>query len=233
MSFAYSTLRIYDTPIDTELSAIAPLITLPLPQNVDNVTFLDEETVNSEDEEFRTRLRWVARLAGSKTVLFTLTCTTHASSSPYFEFTKGSDTYIRRGAQAPKYSFSVADSIGNTGGHMVLLSTFIKDYNKAPGYTIAPLRAQNAPLRDSSDWDRAIVTGADPVEIPKEGLPLSSLVTCLDFDDGHGLLLIGSGTGQFCILNFANAILPDNAFVGGLPITSPHVSALEVAVCIE
>lgn len=228
MSFAYSTLRIYDTPIDTELSTMIPMKILPLPQNIDSITFLDEEPVNAEGEVSKTKLRWVARLAGSIIMPFTLTCTNLAK--PHFEFTEGSDKHIRRGTKAPRYSFSVGDSIGKSGGHMVLLSTFKDDYLKAPGYTIAPLRTQNTPLRGYSRWFRGL---AEPVDIPDEGLPLSSLVTCLDFDDGHGLLLIGSGAGQFCILNFANAVLPDSDFVGGLPIKSPHAPTLDVTVCTD
>ena len=57
--------------------------------------------------------------------------------------------------------------------------------------------------------------------IPGDGLPYSSSVSCLDFDDSHGILLIGSDAGQFCLVNFANVLLTSEAFVGGLPIVNP------------
>ena len=49
-------------------------------------------------------------------------------------------------------------------------------------------------------------TISEPITIPRRGLPLSSLASALDYDDGNGVLVLGTDTGELGFMFFGTEI---------------------------
>lgn len=220
MVFTYSRLHIYSksalTLADTTTTRKAPIKTLMLPRPVYRVSYLDEREELREGGMPVRHSRWVAHLADSEIVLFVLSCIGEDLQS---QFEMLMDTEICDD-ESMTYSFATDDAVGHTGGYFVWLSINSNEdeYHKSPTYTVAPIRPFDLPLRVRRNWDGIHLTmDGLRASIMPTGLPFSRSVSCLDFDDGHGILLIGSDAGQFCLVNFANVLLPNETFHGELP----------------
>lgn len=190
-----------------------PVISLVLPLPVYLITFLDEHSTMDADGRSLTDLRWVARLANTDIVILRLGCVEEEILSPRFdiEVTFNTETWNKDS----NHHFAADYAIGNSGGHIIWISLLANEYIKLPTYAIAPIRTRDDPPRSVIGGSHISVE--HPKTIPRMGLPYWASVSCLDFDDGHGLLLIGTDAGQFCLVNIANTLLPDEAIHGGLP----------------
>lgn len=194
-----------------------PIVSILLPDFVFKVTFLDELTTTVSNDRTITKLRWVAQLAYTsiQVVILNLNYVEEESLSSRFSIDVVTNTEIWN--DVSNLYFAVDYAIGSSGGYITWISLNTTKNDQLPTYAIAPIRSRTDPPQTVIGGSHVSVE--HPKTIPKVGLPFWGSVSCLDFDDGHGILLIGSDAGQFCLVNFANALLPDEAFCGALPVT--------------
>lgn len=191
-----------------------PIVSLVLPRPVFKISFLDEHSPTDTGNHALTNLRWVVQLDNASLVILNLSFTEGESLRSRFGVNMIFNTDIAN-RDSSRY-FAMDYAIGSSGGFITWISLNTKGHDQLPIYTIAPIRAQDDPPTSVPGGNHISV--GYPKTIPRTGLPFQSSVSCLDFDDGHGLLLIGSDAGQFCLVNFANTFLPDEAFYGALPV---------------
>lgn len=191
-----------------------PIISLVLPRPVFKVSFLDEYSPTDTSDHALTNLRWVAQLDNASVVILNLSYTEGENLRSRFGVNVIFNTDITNRDSSRHFAMDYA--IGSSGGFITWISLHTKGHDQLPIYTIAPIRARDDPPKSVPGGNH--ISAEQPMTIPRTGLPFQSSVSCLDFDDGHGLLLIGSDAGQFCLVNFANALLPDEAVYGALPV---------------
>lgn len=219
MLFAYTGLHIFEftEPTPSSSTKLTPILSLVLPRQLFKVSFLDEHNSVEADGSVATSIRWISNLADSESAILVLTHAKGKDSSPCFNI----DILLNPGIsnEDSDYYFAIESAVGIGGGHIVSTIVDSSKYTEAPPYKIAPIRPPGALPNINSGTH---VSVEEPIVIPNDGLPYSCSVSCLDFDDGHGILLIGSDAGQFCLVNFANALLPSVTFIGDLPAMSPE-----------
>lgn len=215
MLFAYSGLHVFTLPdsFPAGITKILPVTSLLLPELAFSVSFLDEHVTTDINNRSIAILRWIAMLANTNVVIFDLTCVEEEDLHSRFRLDIVMDAELPCGVSSSHYAINYA--VGTTGNHIIWISVNPTDYVESPAYTIAPLRKRQVPTKYITDENYIPVD--ESKIIPKDGLPFSCSVSCLDFDDGHGVLLIGSHAGQFCLVNFTNALLPDESIHGQLP----------------
>lgn len=193
---------------------MTPIMSIVLPHSVSRVTFLDEYSRTDNNSRISTNLRWVAQLADSDIAMLTLSYAEEESLSSRFSVHVIFNTDIWTTTICRQFATDYA--VGSSGGYIAWISVLAGERDKLPTYVIAPIRKRDDP-------PKSVIRGSHfsvehPQKISNDGLPFSRSVSCLDFDDGHGILLIGSDAGQFCLVNFANALLPNDTFYGTLPM---------------
>ncbi|THH02118.1 hypothetical protein EW145_g6796, partial [Phellinidium pouzarii] len=128
----------------------------------------------------------------------------------------------RHTGQPPlKYELGIARCcVGLTGKRQFWLSSHNKRDWVPPQLFTAPLRSVVRHLETGGlHYGGTHSTMGNPVRMSKEGLPLLHVINCLDFDDGHGVLLIGAATGEFCLVNFVEKrLLPADSMLCYLPL---------------
>lgn len=216
--FTYSGLHIFSVPKQVPSSSTehSSIISLSLPRTVLRVTFLDEYSTNDLNGCGVTDTRWVSRLNQSETAIFVLSYKEPGNAKSCFAIKAVLNPPLNEDPEEAIYRFALDMAVGSTGSHIISTSVVGRYLTQTPSYRIAPIRLPNAQSR-FINYGETHVSVVEPLTIPGDGLPSSRTISCLDFDDGHGLLLIGSDAGQFCLVNFANALLPNDAIYGELP----------------
>lgn len=218
----YSGLHIFNVPEKMPFCGtnLSPIISLTLPRPVFKVTFLDEYNSVDADGGTVTNTRWVSQLDDSESAILALTYKKSDNAGPHFTIRAVLNPLMSDDPEEEDHRFAIDLAVGSAGGHIISTSVVGQIDTQTPAYRIAPIRSPEA-QSVFINFDETHISVVEPVTIPKDGLPSSRTVSCLDFDDGHGLLLIGSDAGQFCLVNFANALLPNESIYFELP-TNDH-----------
>lgn len=192
----------------TERAASASLLkTIRLPLLYSDASLLDISTVHDSNGCITTQLRWLVQDTWSELHILLLSCEEKEGAEPQFTTSELCD-HEGWWSSGPEKITVTQYCIGASRKQFFWLSSSNLHRWIPPSFHIAPIRPPN----DTEKVNQASVTSAhatvsESIVVPKAGMPLSLSIPCLDFDDGHGIVLFGSHAGEFCCLFFVSPSL--------------------------
>ncbi|THH02121.1 hypothetical protein EW145_g6797 [Phellinidium pouzarii] len=121
-----------------------------------------------------------------------------------------------------KRYYVILSCVGTTGKRLCSLSPQRKRRGRwtPPMLNTTPIHTTMGHIDTCKVQYRGVhSTIGDPVQVSRAGLPLPHGISCLDFDDGCGIALLGTLSGEFCLTFFTEKnILAPESLLHDLPL---------------